>query len=956
MRERPSGCNGLMKTDKPSVPLQLRSASPSDKTGSLNGRSESPKAKSRLRRKDDPDNVGNPQTRKSASGLVSDGERRTGPAKPAAKGSAKKVSAANLPEPKNAFTVLGKLKDCQQDAKEELACKKLTLCTQIYDYNADGTVSHQQERECKRKTLLELVEYIATAEGLTENLMTHAIRMVSKNIFRGLIIRDRSPLDIGDPEGEEPYEDPSWPHLEPVYEFFLRFVTNKELNSTNAAGIINAKLIPKLVGLFDSDDPRERDFLKTILQRIYSKFVSLRTCIRRTIQDSCYKASYENEMQNGISEQLEIMNNIINAFKVPLKAEHNDVLLKVLIPLHKTRSLPSYHQNLMACLKLFALKEPKLISTIVFAMLQLWPWRMAVKQVLFLDTIEELLDITKGDEFKKMQKELVPRLALCVSSTHSHVAERVLALWQNEDLVKLFNQHRRNVFPPVIRALYKNQKQHWSPSVGTKTADTLKQIMEVDRDIFDTVTADIRRTNAQEAQRDAVRTRKWAHLERLFQKKGGQEGVRRHSLAILAKQHEHTVKTLGSKGSQPLVKGRYGLGITWDRDAATQVSPSPVLQAVCIDDSGTIVDAVYDSRPQALNGAVVHSGGPKSVGNTEYGSIIWVTMSSIKEKIQVIYFVVACPVRGHLKDVPGGKLHVIEEEGARDVAAFALDADMSSMGIVASVKRSSVATWSMNRLEEFTKNGRHFMDAAEPLLGNLIRTSIPDAPKGARQKVQVPMMRGSIACMPLGSHVKWIFLGVGWDLAPSVSGTGVGMEVSAVFFDEGGVEIGAAGPLQTSNLGAKYTGRSMLGAAFGIDWECVPKEVSQIFIVGNVKQEGHSFALVQSPTCRVLDRMGAELARFKLPSAGEQCGFIWARLFREKTTRRWCLQEIGAPCDGQTHKESLEELKELFNKSPKQFQEQELAKLNTDTVAGKTADPPKVSPTRKKKARRIVSL
>ena len=45
---------------------------------------------------------------------------------------------------------------------------------------------------------------------------------------------------------------------------------------------------------------------------------------------------------------------IINGFALPLKAEHKQFLLKVLIPLHKARSLSMYHpqvsSSVAACL------------------------------------------------------------------------------------------------------------------------------------------------------------------------------------------------------------------------------------------------------------------------------------------------------------------------------------------------------------------------------------------------------------------------------------------------------------------------------------------------------------------------------------------------------------------------------------------------------------------------------
>ena len=44
---------------------------------------------------------------------------------------------------------------------------------------------------------------------------------------------------------------------------------------------------------------------------------------------------YETEHFNGVGELLEILGSIINGFALPLKAEHKQFLVRVLIPLHK---------------------------------------------------------------------------------------------------------------------------------------------------------------------------------------------------------------------------------------------------------------------------------------------------------------------------------------------------------------------------------------------------------------------------------------------------------------------------------------------------------------------------------------------------------------------------------------------------------------------------------------------
>jgi serine/threonine-protein phosphatase 2A regulatory subunit B' len=49
----------------------------------------------------------------------------------------------------------------------------------------------------------------------------------------------------------------------------------------------------QLLDLFDSEDPRERDFLKTVLHRIYGKFLGLRAFIRKQINNIFLRYLFE---------------------------------------------------------------------------------------------------------------------------------------------------------------------------------------------------------------------------------------------------------------------------------------------------------------------------------------------------------------------------------------------------------------------------------------------------------------------------------------------------------------------------------------------------------------------------------------------------------------------------------------------------------------------------------------
>ena len=121
---------------------------------------------------------------------------------------------------------------------------------------------------------------------------------------------------------------------------------------------------PQLLELFDSEDPRERDFLKTTLHRIYGKFLNLRSYIRRSINNVFFQFVYETERFNGIAELLEILGSIINGFALPLKEEHKLFLTRVLIPLHKVKSLSMYHPQLAYCIVQFLEKDAALTEEV----------------------------------------------------------------------------------------------------------------------------------------------------------------------------------------------------------------------------------------------------------------------------------------------------------------------------------------------------------------------------------------------------------------------------------------------------------------------------------------------------------------------------------------------------------------------------------------------------------------
>ncbi|XP_023610542.1 serine/threonine-protein phosphatase 2A 56 kDa regulatory subunit alpha isoform isoform X6 [Myotis lucifugus] len=357
---------------------------------------------------------------------------------------------------------LPQLKDATSNEQQELFCQKLQQCCVLFDFM--DSVSDLKSKEIKRATLNELI---------------------SANIFRTLPPSDNPDFD---PEEDEPTLEASWPHIQ-------------------------------LLELFDSEDPRERDFLKTVLHRIYGKFLGLRAFIRKQINNIFLRFIYETEHFNGVAELLEILGSIINGFALPLKAEHKQFLMKVLIPMHTAKGLALFHAQLAYCVVQFLEKDTTLTEPVIRGLLKFWPKTCSQKEVMFLGEIEEILDVIEPTQFKKIEEPLFKQISKCVSSSHFQVAERALYFWNNEYILSLIEENIDKILPIMFGSLYKISKEHWNPTIVALVYNVLKTLMEMNGKLFDDLTSSYKAERQREKKKELEREELWKKLEELKLKK-----------------------------------------------------------------------------------------------------------------------------------------------------------------------------------------------------------------------------------------------------------------------------------------------------------------------------------------------------------------------------------------------------------------------------------------------------
>ncbi|KAF8701047.1 hypothetical protein HU200_033942 [Digitaria exilis] len=399
---------------------------------------------------------------------------------------------------------------------------KIAACHRVFTFAANAGDEREDERDAKRERLVEVlgaVRSAGTKRPLDHRVMAALVKMVAANLFRSLPPSAYPPLPPDGLDEEAPVMSlsPSWPHLQVVYDILLSVVT-----ATDAKALrnhVDRPFLSALLSLFASEDPRERDRLKTAYHQLYSKLTCERAFMRRSMAAALLRFVYEapaGERHCGAAELLEICGSIINGFAVPLKEEHRVFLKRVLLPLHRTRWAHTYHRQLAYCVLQFVHKEQGLAGEVVTGILRHWPVTNCQKEVLLIEELEEILEVLDPKQFQNLAVPVCSRIARCVSSCSSQVAERALYVWNNERFLELATTSpgvMEKILPSFVASVEGNLEGHWSKCVQQVTASVKALLEQVAPDLYARCADDLaaRRSEAEAAA--AVRDARWRKLE-----------------------------------------------------------------------------------------------------------------------------------------------------------------------------------------------------------------------------------------------------------------------------------------------------------------------------------------------------------------------------------------------------------------------------------------------------------
>lgn len=417
----------------------------------------------------------------------------------------RRLSSSSLSGAAKDFEMLPAITAQPSAEAQRMLVRKLQQCRVVFNF--ENPLEALAAKEAKRETLHEIVHYVvAFGNCLTAEVYQEIRTMVDCNVYRPLHPKINPEGEEYDPEENEIYEEPSWTHLHAVYELLLRVLESPNFSKKLAKNAFTEEFALHLLKMFDSEDARERDYIKMSVHRIYGKFLHLRTYMKDQmgyiLMDYC--SSLNVPYVPGTPEILEILGSIVNGFAVPLKPGNVEFLTQVLLPLIKMPHFKMYYSQLLYCLLHYLVKEPPLLTRIFRYIFRHWPVQVAKKQVLLLNYVNEMIVTVDMSPLAEAAPMLFAHLAKTLQSPHFLVADRCFALLEHTKLMEYARRHSADVIKIVCPALQSVSRHHWNSQLQSGAYKLHKR--------FANLNAAAAASCEASASEDAAASNKWRRL------------------------------------------------------------------------------------------------------------------------------------------------------------------------------------------------------------------------------------------------------------------------------------------------------------------------------------------------------------------------------------------------------------------------------------------------------------
>ena len=378
--------------------------------------------------------------------------------------------------------MLPSLNENDPGLKQLFLAKVQQCCTKIYNpYN-------EFQMTVKSKTLSEIYNFISRSPTVFDKETSKSIAsLVKSNCFK-TTVRPLCDTEYFSSDDDVEYNDPFWPHKQIIYDIFFKLIMSEQFVLL-VPEVLNQTFIVVLIDQLGSEYAEERFAVKSIIHRMYARFINLRSFLRTEFLSFLSNYIATNSRGFGVAEILDIYSSIVSGFNIPIKLEHIMILTKILVPLHNVDNLGGFNNQLTICLKKYIQKDENLARVILTSLLKIWPRTNSHKAVLYLKEIESLLECIQYSTIKDIYPKIMSWIALCVRSNQFKISERALQLLANRVIGTNILLDKEENLRDIIVALLWNRSNHWNVGIRmlndqiislyqTECADLIMKISE----------------------------------------------------------------------------------------------------------------------------------------------------------------------------------------------------------------------------------------------------------------------------------------------------------------------------------------------------------------------------------------------------------------------------------------------------------------------------------------------
>lgn len=168
--------------------------------------------------------------------------------------------------------------------------------------------------------------------------------------------------------------------------------------------------------------------------------------IRHKMHDQLISIIHEGKQLNGASELLSILASMISEFPEPLKENHIDLFMHIIIPLHKIETFSVYCEELYKCSMIYLDKDRSLAVPLIKGILKYWPFANSSKEILFLLLLQEVMALSDSFRLRPLIPMIFKRIAKCLNSHNFKLVETSINLFSDFKFLMTVNEYKTETF------------------------------------------------------------------------------------------------------------------------------------------------------------------------------------------------------------------------------------------------------------------------------------------------------------------------------------------------------------------------------------------------------------------------------------------------------------------------------------------------------------------------------